>query len=340
MVTETIETILGQVDAIAAEAGDDLRAAENEQDLYERRTKYLGKKGSLKSIMRGMGGLSPEDRPKVGGKVNATASQLEELYQELQQGMQRKATETSLAHDRVDVTLPGTAHPHGSVHPLSRITSEVESFFTRQGFDIAYGPEIETDYYNFEALNIPPDHPAREMQDTFYMKDGRVLRTQTSDVQIHYMESHKPPLRIISPGRVYRCDADQTHSPMFHQIEGLLVDHRVTFADLKGILDALIKHLFPEARRTRFRPSFFPFTEPSAEVDMEFETDKGAKWLEIGGCGMVDPAVFEKVGYDPEEWTGWAFGLGVERIAMLKYGITDIRTFYENDVRFLQQFPG
>ena len=340
MGTDSMNDILSQVDSIAGEAEADLRAAEGEQDLYERRTKYLGKKGSLKSIMRGVGALPKEDRPKIGAKVNVVSDQLEELYRELLEAIRRKSTEHSLAHDRVDVTLPGTGLPLGSTHPLTQVTRDVQTFFTRLGFDIAMGPEIETDYYNFEALNIPPDHPAREMQDTFYMEDGRVLRTQTSDVQIHYMETHEPPLRIISPGRVYRCDADQTHSPMFHQIEGLLVDRRVTFTDLKGTLNELIKHLFPQAKRTRFRPSFFPFTEPSAEVDMEFDTPKGTRWLEIGGCGMVDPAVFGKVGYDPEVWTGWAFGLGVERIAMLRYGISDIRTFFENDVRFLQQFPG
>ncbi len=340
MATETIDGILSSIAEIAKTAEDDLRAAESESDLYDRKVKYLGKKGSLKAIMRNVGQLSAEDRPKVGQEANVISRRLEALYQELVDEMKRKVTAASLAHDQADITLPGTGLPNGSAHPLTLITREVEAFFTRLGFDIAIGPEIETDYYNFEALNIPPDHPAREMQDTFYMEDGRVLRTQTSDVQIHYMESHKPPLRIISPGRVYRCDADQTHSPMFHQIEGLLVDKRVTFTDLKGTLAELVKHLFPQAKQTRFRPSFFPFTEPSAEVDMEFETPKGTRWLEIGGCGMVDPAVFEKVGYDPEEWTGWAFGLGVERIAMLKYGITDIRTFYENDVRFLSQFAG
>ncbi|RJP31967.1 MAG: phenylalanine--tRNA ligase subunit alpha [Candidatus Omnitrophota bacterium] len=310
------------------------------QTLYEKRTKYLGKKGEVKAVLRGLGALSPEERPQIGQLANEVADALEAAYQNRLAQLKSSESELRLTKDEVDITLPGTWTRRGAYHPLMRTQYEIEELFYSMGYDIAEGPEIESDYYNFEALNFPPDHPARDMQDTFFTKSGHVLRTHTSPVQIHYMETHKPPLRMIAPGRVYRCDSDITHSPMFTQIEGLVVDKNITFCDLKGTLEFLIHKFFSPDTITRFRPSYFPFTEPSAEVDIAVTDSSGhvTGWLEVLGCGMVNPAVFEAVGYDPERFTGFAFGLGIERFAMLKYGIRDIRLFYENDIRMLKQF--
>lgn len=313
----------------------EFQQADSPQSLYECRTRYLGKKGVVKAILRGLGKLSNEDRPAVGQVANEVADALEEAYRNLLAQRKKSETEQRLRREAIDVSFPGTWVRPGARHPLSLMREEIEDLFHSMGYDIAEGPEIETEFYNFEALNIPADHPARDMQDTFYMRDGSVLRTHTSPTQIHYMQSHRPPLRMIAPGRVYRCDSDITHSPMFTQIEGLVVDENISFRHLRDALETLLRNLFTPDTKVRFRPSFFPFTEPSAEVDIWRE---GAGWMEVLGCGMVNPAVFEAVGYDPEKYTGFAFGLGVERFAMIKYGITDIRLFYENDVRFLRQF--
>jgi phenylalanyl-tRNA synthetase alpha chain len=316
--------------------------------LYEAKTKYLGKKGEVKAILRGLGQLSAEERPRIGQLANQVADALEQAYNERLKVLKEQESQRKLEQDAIDITLQSTWIRRGAFHPLIRMQNEIEEIFYSMGYDIAEGPEIETEYYNFEALNIPADHPARDMQDTFFMKSGHVLRTHTSPVQIRYMQSHQPPLRMIAPGRVYRCDSDITHSPMFTQIEGLVVGEDISFCHLKGTLDLLVKRLFSEDTGTRFRPSFFPFTEPSAEVDIQCfacktgdpacRVCKGTGWIEVLGCGMVHPAVFEAVGYDPEQVTGFAFGLGIERFAMLKYQVSDIRLFYENDIRMLRQF--
>lgn len=322
--------------------------ADSAQSLYEARTHYLGKKGVVKAILRGLGQLSADERPAIGQVANEVSDALETEYIRRQEELKSLEAARKLERDEVDITLPGTWHRRGSVHPLIRVQQQIEEYFHSMGYDIGEGPEIETEYYNFEALNIPASHPARDMQDTFFMKSGHVLRTHTSPVQVRYMLSHQPPLRMIAPGRVYRCDSDVTHSPMFSQVEGLVVDTNISFRDLRGTLEQLIHYLYSPDIGMRFRPSFFPFTEPSAEVDIECfacrgedpncRICKGTGWLEVLGCGMVNPAVFEAVGYDPEKYTGFAFGLGVERLTMLKYQINDIRLFYENDVRFLRQF--
>ncbi len=322
--------------------------ADSLQSLYEAKTLYLGKKGKVKAVLRGLGKLSQEERPVIGQLANQVADALEEAYDSFQAKLKGAESSRKLEADETDITLPGTWNKSGAVHPLIQTQLEIEELFYSMGYDISEGPEIETEYYNFEALNIPPDHPARDMQDTFFMKSGHVLRTHTSPVQVRYMKSHQPPLRMIAPGRVYRCDSDVTHSPMFSQIEGLVVDTDISFRDLRGTLEQLIHSLFSPEIGVRFRPSYFPFTEPSAEMDIECfacrgedpncRICKGTGWIEILGCGMVDPAVFESVGYDPAKYSGFAFGVGIERIAMLKYQINDIRLFFENDVRFLKQF--
>lgn len=323
-----------------------INKAPDEQELLSVKALYLGKKGEITAILKEMGSLPQSERPAFGQLVNAVKDSLENSIAERLLFIKKKATEDSLGMEKVDVTLPGRKVSAGKRHPLSQVMDDVVGIFTRIGFSVADGPEIETDYYNFEALNIPKDHPARDMQDTFYIPDGRVLRTHTSPVQIRTMEMQKPPVRIIAPGSVYRCDSDVTHSPMFHQVEGLMVDKGISFGDLKGILKTFAGEMFGEDVSLRFRPSFFPFTEPSAEVDIQCVMCRGSGcrvcsgtgWLEIMGCGMVDPAVFGFVNYDPEAYTGFAFGMGIERIAMLKYKINDIRLFFENDVRFLNQF--
>ncbi|MBP7341661.1 MAG: phenylalanine--tRNA ligase subunit alpha [Smithellaceae bacterium] len=310
------------------------------------RTKYLGRKGLLTGLLRNIASVPPEEKPLFGKRCNEVKEILEARIAEVQEKQARAQKEDILAREKIDVTLPGRGVRPGRVHPVTQIRREICDIFAAFGFSVVEGPEVELDYYNFEALNIPKDHPARDMQDTFYISDNMVLRTHTSPVQVRIMEKVRPPVRILSPGRVYRPDSDVSHTPMFHQIEGLLVDRNVSFADLKGILSAFLKKVFGEDTVLRFRPSFFPFTEPSAEVDIRCVmcAGKGCRvcgqsgWLEILGSGMVDPAVFQNVGYDPEIYTGFAFGLGLERIAMLKYGISDIRLLFENDIRFLKQF--
>jgi len=296
--------------------------------------------------MKGMSALSKEERPIVGKLANEVRGRLNEGFEEITLELKRKERSVSLVAEAVDITLPGKRPQLGRKHPLTATFDRIKEIFSGMGFQVAEGPEIETEYYNFEALNTPEHHPARDMQDTFYISDRILLRTQTSPVQIRVMEKRKPPIRIIAPGKVYRRDADISHSPMFNQVEGLLVDERVTFSELKGVLIAFAHQMFGEDTSLRFRPSFFPFTEPSAEVDISCvicggegcSTCKGSGWLEILGAGSVDPEVFKAVNYNPDEVTGFAFGMGVERIAMLRYGVKDIRLFFENDIRFLRQF--
>lgn len=328
---------------------DALKALQDAGDLkllQEVRVSILGKKGALTEIMKGMRDLSPEERPVVGNLVNSLKSCFEEAFSKRQEELQNQAISDRLASENIDVTMPGRKRVKGSLHPVTLVTDEVVDIFSRLGFTVEEGPEIEQDFYNFEALNIPKDHPARDMQDTFYISEDLVLRTHTSPVQIRTMVKTEPPVRVIAPGTVYRRDSDLTHSPMFHQIEGFLVDDKVTFGDLKGILTHFLNEFFGEGLQVRFRPSFFPFTEPSAEVDIECvicggkgcRVCSGTGWLEILGCGMIDPAVFDSVKYDPAKYSGFAFGMGLERIAMLKYGVNDLRLFFENDLRFLKQF--
>jgi phenylalanyl-tRNA synthetase alpha chain len=330
-----------QKDALSA-----LQQAASLSVLQDVRVKILGKKGLLTEVMKGMRDLSTEQRPAIGALINNLKDRFEETFVVRQVELQQQDIAARLASEKIDVTLPGRKTVSGSLHPVTLVTNEVVEIFSRLGFAVAEGPEIEEDFYNFEALNIPKDHPARDMQDTFYISDDRVLRTHTSPVQIRTMLKNKPPVRIIAPGTVYRRDSDITHSPMFHQIEGFLVDDQVTFGDLKGVLTHFLNEFFGKGHRVRFRPSFFPFTEPSAEVDIECVIcgGKGCRvcgktgWLEILGCGMIDPEVFKSVNYDAEKYSGFAFGMGLERIAMLKYGVNDLRLFFDNDLRFLKQF--
>ncbi|MEE4253959.1 MAG: phenylalanine--tRNA ligase subunit alpha [Desulfuromusa sp.] len=328
------------------EALSALQNATDLKSLQDVRVQFLGKKGSLTEVMKGMRDLTAEERPAIGNLVNSLKAEFENTFTARQTELQRLDIANKLAAEKIDVTLPGRRSASGSLHPVTLVTDEVVEIFSRLGFAVAEGPEIEEDFYNFEALNIPKDHPARDMQDTFYISDDRVLRTHTSPVQIRTMLKHKPPIRIIAPGTVYRRDSDLTHSPMFHQVEGFLVDEGVTFGDLKGVLTHFLNEFFGEGRSVRFRPSFFPFTEPSAEVDIECVICGGegcrvcgkTGWLEILGCGMIDPAVFASVQYDSDKYSGFAFGMGLERMAMLKYGVNDLRLFFENDLRFLKQF--
>jgi phenylalanyl-tRNA synthetase alpha chain len=334
------------VRAILDEARQELARAATSQDLERLRVKYLGKKGLLTLLLRGMPDLPPAERPIVGREANEAKVALEGELAARLAGLAEAERRARLAAEVVDLTLPGRRTVPGGVHPLSRVLDEIIDVFVGLGFAVAEGPEVESDYYNFEALNIPKDHPARDMQDTFYVSSEILLRTHTSPVQIRTMTRQPPPVRIICPGKVYRRDADITHSPMFTQVEGLAVDRDISMGDLKGTLELFARELFGADSRIRFRPSFFPFTEPSAEVDVLCFLCKGggcrvckaSGWLEILGCGMVHPRVLTIVGYDPEAVTGWAFGMGVERVAMLKYGVDDIRLFFENDLRFLAQF--
>jgi len=322
----------------------EIKSGQDAEGLERLRVQYLGRKGALTQILRGLGQLDPGERRRVGQEANTVKQALEEALEQALADLKEMARRA--AGPMIDVTLPGRRQPRGRLHPLTRINQEVCDIFLHLGFETVEGPEVELDFYNFEALNIPKDHPARDMQDTFYFNEKVLLRTHTSPMQIRTMEKRRPPVRVIAPGRVYRRDSDLTHTPMFHQVEGLLVDKGVTFADLKGVLTAFVHAMFGPEVGVRFRPSYFPFTEPSAEVDIECVICRGegcrvcktTGWLEVLGSGMVHPAVFEAVGYDPEEFTGFAFGLGIERIAMLKYGIDDIRLFFENDLRFLRQF--
>lgn len=335
-----------QLDQLLNEALAEISGASSEESLQELRIKYLGKKGALTALMKGLGSLSAEERPVIGQLVNTVKDQLEARFEMALAHVREAKKLERLQNERIDVTLPSRRSYRGTKHPVSLVIEEVSDIFAGLGFQVAEGPEIELDYYNFETLNFPKDHPARDMQDTFFVDDNILLRTHTSPVQVRTMLKHAPPVRIISPGTVYRCDSDATHSPMFHQIEGFMVDKGVTFGDLKGILTIFVNQFFGKGIGVRLRPSFFPFTEPSAEVDIACVMCQGkgcrvckqSGWLEILGAGMIDPEVYRHVGYDPETISGFAFGMGIERIAMLKYGIGDMRLLFENDLRFLKQF--
>jgi phenylalanyl-tRNA synthetase alpha chain len=381
-----VPDLVAELETLARAARDAVAAAADQRALEDLRVRYLGKKGELSAVLRGMGQLAAEERPRVGEAANRVRDEVEGLLERARQRLEVERLERELRGPPLDVTLPGRALvPRGHRHPVTRTSEEIAQIFARLGYQVASGPEIELDWYNFEALNIPPDHPARDMQDTFYVDEatlggpapGALLRTHTSPIQIRAMKkAGRPPVRVVAPGRVYRSDYDQTHSPMFHQVEGICVDRGITFADLKGTLAAFARAFFGPATRTRFRPSYFPFVEPGAEVDVSCSichgtgrraqeqaeepaperaggpggqhppgtnatrcgTCKGTGWLEVLGAGMVHPAVLENVGFDPRAVTGFAFGMGVERLTMLKYSIDDLRLFFENDLRFLQQF--
>ncbi|MEG0480728.1 MAG: phenylalanine--tRNA ligase subunit alpha [Clostridium sp.] len=336
-----------QLNQIQNDAIAEINASENSQSIEEIRVKYLGKKGLLTGILRGMGKLSAEERPLVGKIANDVREAIESSLETAIKSIKDKEKNARLQNEVIDITMPGVRREIGGLHPINKVLDEIKEIFFGMGFVITDGPEVEKDYYNFEALNIPKNHPARDEQDTFYINENVVLRTQTSPMQIRYMEDNKPPIRMISAGKVYRSDAvDATHSPIFHQIEGLVIDKGITMANLKGTLDTFVKTFFGENIKTKFRPHHFPFTEPSAEVDVScFMCDgkgcrvcKGEGWIEILGCGMVHPEVLKAGGIDPEVYSGFAFGMGLERIVMIKYGIDDIRLLFENDVRFLKQF--
>jgi phenylalanyl-tRNA synthetase alpha chain len=304
--------------------------------LEQAKARFLGKSGALTDLQKSLGKLAPAERPAMGARFNAAKEQIEKALADQRDRISSAKLEAQLAQEALDVTLPGRGTGTGGLHPVTRTLERMEALFRSIGFEVAEGPEIESDYYNFTALNQPENHPARSMHDTFYLDDGKhLLRTHTSPIQVRYMEKHKPPIKIIAPGRVYRVDSDATHSPMFHQIEGLWIDEHVTFANLKGVVADFLRRFFErEDLKVRFRPSFFPFTEPSAEIDMSF----GGGWLEIGGCGMVHPNVLRNVDIDKEKYQGFAFGLGPDRMAMLRHGVNDLRLFFENDLRFLRQF--
>lgn len=323
------------LEAIINQAEAQINEAQDANTLDAVRVEFMGKKGRLTDLLKGLGKLSAEERPAAGQKINQAKGQIQKLIQARGEFLREQELNAKLASETIDVTLPGRGTDMGGLHPVSRTINRIESFFTELGFSVKSGPEVEDGFHNFDALNIPDNHPARADHDTFYFNPDVMLRTQTSGVQIRTMEVEKPPLRIISPGRVYRNDYDQTHTPMFHQVEGLMVDKNVSFTELKGILHDFLNNFFEEDLKVRFRPSYFPFTEPSAEVDV---MGKNGKWLEVLGCGMVHPNVLKAVNIDPEEFTGFAFGMGVERLTMLRYGVNDLRAFFENDLRFLKQF--
>ncbi len=337
-----------QIEQLRQKALARLAEARSAKELEELRVKILGKKGDLTSILRGISKLPADQRPRIGELANQVRDRINKAIIERAEELKAAALIQELAEEKIDITLPGKPFPLGTRHPLNQVLDRIQEIFIGMGYQVVAGPQIETDYYNFEALNVPADHPARDMQDTFFLPGGYLLRSQTSPVQVRTMERQAPPVRIIAPGAVYRCDADITHSPMFHQVEGLLIDRNITFADLKGTLEHFLHQLFGSKRPVRFRPSYFPFTEPSAEVDISCLMCGGSGcrvcsntgWLEILGSGMVHPKVLEQVNYDPAEVGGFAFGVGVERIAMLLFGIGDIRLFFENDLRFLRQFQG
>ena len=343
---ESLETLRGEV-------LERIQQSASETEIEQMRVEVLGRKGRLTLLLRNLKDLPEEERPQVGQQLNQLKELVEERLNERLIEVKEESKARALKEERIDITLPGTRWERGRIHPLTLVIDEIIDVFLGMGFEIARGPDIEDDYHNFEALNIPQDHPARDMQDTFFVSNGRLLRTHTSPVQIRTMETRKPPLQVIVPGAVYRHDDDATHSPMFHQVEGFMVDRDVAFSDLKGVLTHFLRQVFSPDAGVRFRPSFFPFTEPSAEIDIQCvicggrapsrngqscRVCKGTGWLEILGAGMIDPQVFRFVGYDPERVSGFAFGMGVERIAMLKYGIEDIRLFFQNDLRFLRQF--
>jgi len=332
---------------IKAEAAAAIEAAADVAALEELRVSYLGKKGVLTGLLKGLGLLSAEERPKAGAEINAVKQVLNEQLNARKESLQSEALSAQLAAEAIDVTLPGRRAEAGALHPITRTIQRMETFFASMGFDVVEGPEIEDDYHNFEALNIPAHHPARAMHDTFYVDDTHVLRTHTSGVQVRTMETQSPPIRVICPGRVYRCDSDLTHSPMFHQVEGLLIDETSNFGHLKGLLEDFLQAFFErDDLSVRLRPSYFPFTEPSAEVDIQCVKCSGegcrvcshTGWIEVLGCGMVNPKVLEMSGIDPDKYRGFAFGMGVERLSMLRYGIGDLRLNFDNDLRFLAQF--
>lgn len=326
---------MANLDHLITEAEADFSACDNITALEDAKAKYLGKTGALTTALKGLGKLSAEERPAAGAAINVVKQGVEALLNARREAILDAEQAAQLASESLDVTMPARAQSPGGLHPVTLTLQRIEQLFHAIGFDVATGPEVETDFYNFTALNIPENHPARAMHDTFYVDDDHVLRTHTSPVQVHYMEDREPPLKIIAPGRVYRVDSDATHSPMFHQVEGLWVDQAVSFANLKGVVQDFLQKFFERDDLTvRFRPSFFPFTEPSAEMDMSWQ----GGWLEIGGCGMVHPEVFRHVNIDSEKYQGFAFGLGVERLAMLRYGVNDLRHFFNNDLRFLSQF--
>lgn len=342
-----------RLEEIKAQALESIESASSEEDLENIRVRVLGRKGDLTMILKAIGKLSAGERPKIGQLANKLKKKIDASINARKKALKDvhirglvAAPDDFFTATTLDPTLPGRQRRLGRLHPITQVMDEICSVFERMGFTVAQGPEVELDFYNFEALNIPPDHPARDMHDTFYIDDKVLLRTHTSPIQIRAMERHRPPIRIIAPGKVYRCDSDITHTPMFHQVEGLMVDRDVSFAGLKGVLTAFVQQIFDSDTPVRFRPSFFPFTEPSAEIDIQCVICRGkgcricsqTGWLEVLGAGMVHPEVFRHVGYDTEEFSGFAFGLGVERIAMLRFGIDDIRLFYDNDLRFLHQF--
>ena len=337
--SDELEQIVEKADA-AIKSASDLKA------LDDLRVSYLGKKGEITQRMQTLGKLAPEERKEAGKLINNAKQAVQQAIEARKAALQAEELNAKLAEEAIDVTLPGRGQERGGLHPVTRTLQRIEELFSQMGFEVVEGPEVEDDYHNFEALNIPESHPARAMHDTFYFDEHTVLRTHTSPVQIRVMKEKQPPLRIIAPGRVYRCDSDLTHTPMFHQVEGLLVDENVSFAQLKGILDEFLRNFFEKDLAVRFRPSYFPFTEPSAEADIQCVMCGGegcrvcsqTGWIEILGCGMVHPNVFKHVDIDSEKYTGFAFGLGIERMAMLRYGVNDLRLFFENDLRFLQQF--
>lgn len=339
---------LSQLDQIKEEALRAFQSAENSKDLYDLKVKFLGKNGLLTDVMKSMASLPKEEKPLFGKKVNEVKSALEEAYSQSENTLRQKEIEERLASEQLDLTLPSAGRPRGGAHPIHIVTEEIAGIMARLGYALRTGPQIEKDYYNFEALNIPKDHPSRDMQDTFFVDQNHVLRTHTSPIQIHSLETESLPLRVIGTGPVYRVDSDISHLPNFHQIEALCVDKKVSMADLKGTISFFVREYFGASLKTRFRPSFFPFTEPSAEVDCQCPICKGkgcsmckqTGWIEIGGCGLVNPRVFEHAKIDPTQWQGFAFGFGIERMAIIKYGIPDIRLFPENDVRFLRPFAG
>jgi phenylalanyl-tRNA synthetase alpha chain len=331
---------------ISEEARTAIGQATSIPELEQVKARFLGKKGLLTAELKQLGAMAPEERSRVGQDVNRIKDQIQAWLEERRDSLQRQALEQRLAAETIDVTLAGRGQTSGGLHPVTMTVQRIENLLIKAGFEVAEGPEIEEDFYNFEALNIPSNHPARAMHDTFYVEDGVVLRTHTSPVQIRVMKDRKPPLRIIAPGRVYRCDSDVTHTPMFHQVEGFVVDEQASFAHLKGLLYDFLREFFARDLQVRFRPSYFPFTEPSAEADIECvicggsgcRVCKHTGWIEVLGCGMIHPNVLHNVGIDGERYTGFAFGMGVERLAMLRYGVNDLRLFFENDLRFLRQF--
>ena len=345
--SEEIKLNMRNPNEIVSEAIGAINACLDLPTLEQVKASFLGKSGTLTVLLKSLGSMPAEERKAAGARINEAKQAVEAVLKSRRDALQHAELTRKLASETVDVTLPGRGLGHGGVHPVSRTLTRIQALFRSIGFEVATGPEIETDFYNFTALNIPEDHPARAMHDTFYLESGALLRTHTSPVQIRYMQTHQPPLRIIAPGRVYRCDSDVTHTPMFHQVEGLWVDETVSFADLKGVLADFMRNFFErEDLAVRFRPSFFPFTEPSAEMDIACVMCGGegcrvcshTGWLEVLGCGMVHPNVLAHVEIDSERYLGFAFGLGVERLAMLRYGVDDLRLFFENDLRFLKQF--